>query len=360
VGDHITGIAISGDGRFVAVSSFLGDVYYLDVNGNLLWNRSGLGCDTRVFVTRDGLKGYVFNFLSGENYYQFHPDGTISLEKSIPSMILEALTPDGTYLVGSLGAGFPDYNTDIALLSVNGTVLWRHTLPEVRYQNVAISDDGDTIVAATRSHGIYIFNRQGTITANITPNYDVMGIAVSPDGRLIAAGTTNKYFCYESKGTPAWNYTTGDYIFHTAFSGDGRYLAAATDKMVYFFDRSGTLLWNAPLSGTDPLERIGVSGVSVSHDGDVVAVWTWSNTIYLFDREGNWNRIRLGNVNAVPLPAVAVAPPSPSPSRTPVPSMAMTPPTTKPVVLPATISIGALVILIPAGFRRKKGNNGTF
>jgi WD40 repeat protein len=352
-GDHPTGIAISRDGRFIAASTYAGDLYFLDTNGTLLWKRSGLDCDSEVFLTANGTTGYLVNYgwnsSSRINHLnQFHRNGMFSRDIYTPFYRIHP-TPDWTYFAGAIS----DNETAIGLSSGDGTPLWTVPYPfslttRDWLYDVTTSDDASTI-AAVKDHGFIIINHEGRVMANITPKYLATSIAVSPDGRLVAAGTQYKVLVYEPDGTPAWNFTLGDYIWRTAFSGDSRYLAAASENMVYFFDRNGTLLWKSPYQDA-------VTSLSVSRDGNVIVAGTANDSIYLFNRAGNSSRIDLKGIHPSPLPAAVEAPGGSPASLTPVPSLTVTPPTTRPAALPFVIPLGALAILfVPGVLVRKRG-----
>jgi hypothetical protein len=294
--ENITSIAISADGSSVIAGSYPGNIYSFDTSGNLLWNRSGLGCDNRVTISDNGLNGFVFNSgkkgdWESKTIFSYDRNGTIHWDRSVHQISNGATTPDGTYaVVGTKG----NYGNDLLLMSATGDILWTNTIPGGwKIYGVGISDDGN-FIAAVKDDGIYLYNRNGQILWNKTPKYLTRSIAVSPGGEYIAAGMQYKILFLNRTGTQLWDYTLDDYIYHLEISQDGQNIVAASPDMVYYFDRNGTCLWKYPLKDT-------VDSLSMSRDGRIIAVGSYRDTFTIFDKTGKAAIIDLKTLSAKPL-----------------------------------------------------------
>ena len=71
---------------------------------------------------------------------------------------------------------------------------------------------------------------------------DVVCVAWSPDGSLLAAGSWRYVYVFDRSGELKWRYETGGSVFSVAWSPDGKYLAAGSSDN-YVFDGSGLLKW---------------------------------------------------------------------------------------------------------------------
>jgi len=72
----------------------------------------------------------------------------------------------------------------------------------------------------------------------------------------------------DRQGELVWNYSAPEYVWNVAISGDGRYVAAASNSQLYNFDSEGELLWSRPFtSGTVAISDNGRRLVAGDHDG---------------------------------------------------------------------------------------------
>ncbi|RLI77748.1 hypothetical protein DRP04_10915 [Archaeoglobales archaeon] len=74
----------------------------------------------------------------------------------------------------------------------------------------------------------------------------VWSVAISSDGEYVVAGSKDdKVYFFDRSGKLLWSYETGGDVWSVAISSDGKYVVAGSgDSKVYFFDRSGKLLWS--------------------------------------------------------------------------------------------------------------------
>lgn len=293
---NLTSIALSGDGHFISAGSFSGPVYFIDSNGNLIWEYSGLGCNNHVLMTENGLKIFVFNNGkkgSPESTTVFNLDnnGSIVWEKSIPQISDGTMDAEGKHIVlGTKGS----YGNDLILVSGTGDILWSDTIPEGwNIRNVDISDDG-SLIAAIKDDGIYLYSNTGKIIWKKKPAYITRSIAISPDGEYIAAGMQYKILVFNRAGTRIWDYSFDDYVYHIEISGDGETIVGVTRDMVYSFDRDGSLMWKSPVNDF-------IDSLSVSYDGSIIAAGSYNNELIIFDKSGNATVVNIKTVPTIPL-----------------------------------------------------------
>jgi WD40 repeat protein len=188
---------------------------------------------TKIFVrARSGVQ--VFNLKSGAQEAYIH---------SYQDVITAALSPDGQVLAWSL-----DDNT-IQLLRISDQKVL-HTLSghTDMVTKLRFSTDGDLLVSASHDHSVRVWNTQGEELRSLQAG-DVLGIAISPDGSMLATvpfdgpvalwdlDTLEKIKDLGGSG----GYDTSD----AEFSPDGQYLVADLATGIYMWRISdGSLVWN--------------------------------------------------------------------------------------------------------------------
>jgi WD40 repeat protein len=297
--ENITGIAVSRDGRFTAASTYEGDLYYFDSDGNLLWNVSGFGCNSRVALSDDGQSGYVFSDgqrgdLTRDTVFHFNRNGTILSHMSVPFISKEAMSSDGS--IGVIGT-WGSYGNNYVVGVDTAGIRWEKKIPqEWGISDVAISDDGNT-VAAIEPGSLYVFSRSGNTLWNVSPEYLARSVAVSADGRFIAAGTQYRILFFNRSGARLRNYSLPDYVDHIRISDDGQKIAATAGNTMYYLDGNETRSWQ------HQLDDLPVS-LSMSGEGSVIATGSYNNTFMIFDDTGAATEIDLDTISAKPFVTV--------------------------------------------------------
>jgi WD40 repeat protein len=196
-----------------------------------------------------------------------------------------AISADGEYIV--VGTTSPK----IHLFGKNSsTPLWSYTTGD-HVEAVAISADGEYIVAGSSDDKVYLFDKDSSTPLwSYTTGDEVLSVTISADGEYIAAGSDDEkvYLFGKDSSTPLWSYSTGDNVRSVSISADGEYITAGSyDDNVYLFDKdSSTPLWNYSIGNN-------VYSVAISADGEYV-VAGGSFGVYLFDKDSsvpfrNWD-----------------------------------------------------------------------
>lgn len=187
------------------------------------------------------------------------------------------LCEDGTFLATG-------YDDTIALYHANGTCIWERPFSNLR--DIAISNSGELTAAA--GYGIGIFNRTGDSVWDYQNGYFVYAVSLSGNGTVLVAGVddeTLKYFDWSREDS--WSRAFPDDILSIAITSDGRYIAAGTKGGgVYLLKADGIELWHFQLPGKE------VSHIAVSGDGSTIAASCAHEMIHVFNRNGKalWSR----------------------------------------------------------------------
>ncbi|MDE1765852.1 MAG: PQQ-binding-like beta-propeller repeat protein [Thaumarchaeota archaeon] len=149
-------------------------------------------------------------------------------------------------------------------------------------------------------------NKSNTIQQlwNYHVDGQVQNIAVSQDGSYVAAATRiaeghaedsahqGSVYLFDKDGNLLWQYQSNRKMASVSFSGNSQYVIATgyqiapgpagiyENPAIYLFDKNGTLLWQKEISGQIAWRA------NISYDGSVISASTPDNVLYL-DRDGN-------------------------------------------------------------------------
>ena len=202
-----------------------------------------------------------------------------------------SISKDGTYTaaVGTEG---------LTLLDKGGTRLWTQK-PWKGYETIwsaAIADEGRYIIIGSSDKNAYYFDKAGNLLWKYQtgifgiPGREVAGVGISRDGRSIAIGEGDGTIkLLNDKGSLLWSYSIKDErlaLSGVAISGDGNYIAALTEfyNNVYLFDKTGKLLWKNHYTEFKGF-YLG-HGVAISKDGRYIVVGCTDKNVYCFDNRG--------------------------------------------------------------------------
>lgn len=182
-----------------------------------------------------------------------------------------AISEDGEYILASS-------SDDVNLYHLtSGQIRWKYkTKAPIRC--ITISTDGRYMLAGTEDSILYLLDRNSKLIWEeyITTN----SVVISPDLKYIACGGNdcNIYF-FTRYGKLLWRWTTTDYINSVAIAGqDNSVIASAEDRNLYFINKEGVLLWRTRLKARGT--RVGISA-----DGDHIVVACENQRVYCYDRK---------------------------------------------------------------------------
>lgn len=199
-------------------------------------------------------------------------------------------------------------DNEIALIDAKtGEKVFRHPTKEEWIGGVALSDDGRYLAAKT-SFKIYLFDtsrsnkplwvyEQFANASAMMIGGDVKGgVDISGDGSKIVASIGDMVLLFDkSSNKPLWQYPAGN-AYNVAISKDGQYLAAATAGEESNLNSNLIILWQA--KSNKPLWQYHASGnfhdVSLSDDGQFLAGATGcpDRRAYIFSRDSNTPLVR--------------------------------------------------------------------
>ena len=211
------------------------------------------------------------------------PEWNYTADASINSV---AISADGEYIVaGSDDSKVYFFDKD------NNTPLWSYTAGDGVF-SVAISSDGETIVAGSIDNNVYLFSKDGTLLWSYGTGNRVWSVAIAENGETIVAGSwDNKVYLFDKdSSTPLWSYTTGNWVLSVDISADGEMIAVGSDK-VYLFDRnSSTPRWS--YSTGDTVRAVALSEDFFGQQRYHLAAGDWNGKVYLFHNNNSvplWN-----------------------------------------------------------------------
>lgn len=208
------------------------------------------------------------------------------------------LSSDGDYLAAACRCSEVAYWKNIRFLTGMQNPDWISTEPDNDVVDVAISDNGEYVAAATQMDAsVHYWANAKTLTGDPSSTWwggqDVSftSIDMSSDGNSVIAGseapTPKVYFWSGAQSltgkpqSPSWTYTTDNGIHDVGITALGDFMVAAQSiaipHTVFFFDQTGDLKWSFELDESSHV-------VSISSTGETVAVGTQApTTAYLLD-----------------------------------------------------------------------------
>ncbi len=190
-----------------------------------------------------------------------------------------AVSGDGEYIVAGSdddSVYFFDRDSD--------TYLWNYsTGGDVR--SVAISSDGEYIAAGSVDTQVYLFTKDSDLPLQIYSAGDraVVSVSISADGEYIAAGSVDErvYLFDKDSSTPLWSYYAGNWVWSVSISADGEYIAAGSHRDVYLFDKdSSTPIWSYN-TGSE------VNSIAISADSEYIVAGSADDKVHLFARNSS-------------------------------------------------------------------------
>jgi len=283
-------VTISDDGSHVMLglrgstigvpSSYGGELYYFDRNGQLLWNYTAID--------------------------PFRDDAPIGYGEHPPINSIKS-SADGSYIAVTM-AGI------IAYFDQHGNNLW---YDKIGYwiSSVDVSSDGQYVVAAGTSFdypmNIFFYNKAGRIWNYTTSDEEIRGfnqVAMTSDAERIAVAAGDLLLFNKNGDFSRMN--LGTTINDVEISDDGSYIAACRGEEILFLDEAGNLLWN--YTGAE-------CPIKMSWDGSYLLAAEESSgpSILLFDKQGNiLAKYATGNLGSLSIAgdgssfAISAAPPT--------------------------------------------------
>lgn len=251
-----------------------------DSQGNQLWSMDSTWCPSEFYILGHGDRiayvddwGGVIEFFdsSGRRLRVFQP---FSCERSLPHLgIFGDVSLDGRFLALNVGCSCAGGTATLILVDKDGNELWRRQLTDSTEFDVAISGQGNIIVALaeTYTRSAYVLNSSGTILHT----YPVTGwvpFKLSDDGKILTIAMSRHVVsaCSVQTGQQMWQYTNPDtaemFTSVDVCTGDtlrvlggvttvdwkvppGSHPIADLSRLGYLFDSDAGTVWCQEFSG---------------------------------------------------------------------------------------------------------------
>nr|QNO43755.1 hypothetical protein ALLGJMBF_00007 [Methanosarcinales archaeon ANME-2c ERB4]QNO43855.1 hypothetical protein BPHBHLNA_00001 [Methanosarcinales archaeon ANME-2c ERB4]QNO46358.1 hypothetical protein KJPMONCH_00007 [Methanosarcinales archaeon ANME-2c ERB4] len=181
------------------------------------------------------------------------------------------ISSDGNYVVAGSGK-------NLYLFDKTGDLTWNKSMGDYVY-SVAISSDGNYVVAGS-GNSVYYFDKYGNRLWKHDTTDLISSVGVSDDGNNVAFTSYDGYVYYFDKTGFLWQYETTNPPSTVSMSGDGGEIAVGCYEWVYYFDIFG-FVWDYEIDGLDSSE------ISISDDGEYVAIASGWGSSYYFDKDKN-------------------------------------------------------------------------
>jgi len=157
---------------------------------------------------------------------------------------------------------------------------------EGKVLSVAISSDGEFIVAGGSDHLVYFFNKESKLLWRFKTKGTVNSVSISSNGELIGvASEDHNVYLLDRLGRRLQVYEMNGRVTGISMTSDGSLITIGSNRRVYLIDREGDILWER--ESDDFIDK-----VAISTGGTIIAAIGYSDRMYpiescLKDRDGN-------------------------------------------------------------------------
>lgn len=293
--DWVHAVAISSDGNYIAART--SDYIYLffKENKNPLWKYQ---CVPETGKNKEAKAGGVALSKEGEYIVGGCPNSLnlFSRESNNPTWSYQTqntnlytvdISSDGNYIVGGMMG-----SNELILFSKNSNEsLWKFE-GEGDIHGLAISSDGRYIAAGAHcpDRRAFLFSRQNNnplVSYVASKDSPVWAADISSDGKYAVYGLDggdgfdNIFIFSPDKKESLRSYAVDGWVRSISMSEDGKYVVAGSGVgySVYLFDKDT----NKPLWKYKTGERVG--SVSISSDGNYIVAGSKDKNIYFFSKD---------------------------------------------------------------------------
>ncbi len=151
--------------------------------------------------------------------------------------------------------------------------------------DVAVSDNGNSIIAGCSDGRVYIFNRSGKLQRSFKESDEIVRVAISPDGRFAAWASLDGRICLAEGSRIIYQTRVKNLVRAISIGENGKFWVYAVNEKIVFLDRKGETFWTRSASDW-------IKSIRISSDSNWVAVGTTAGELALYNGEGNlaWSK----------------------------------------------------------------------
>ncbi|MDV2481202.1 PQQ-binding-like beta-propeller repeat protein [Methanoculleus sp. Wushi-C6] len=316
--------ACSADGSLIAAASGP-SLTLMDRNATVIWQEEVPSTGVALALSPNGKRIAMADFV-GKVYF-YDADGTLRAtvdtrpkdkSKAVISEIRDvALSRGGEYAAVVSSCGLFYYTGA-------GRKVWVREGSLEGGTAAAVSGTGNEVAVASDA-SVRLLNRTGSLLWTYRCPRPVTALAISEDGSRVLAGLQdNSLVCFDREGERIWSFTAGAWIRDVAVSKNGsRVLAGSLDRQAYLFDGAGHLLDTYSLDG-------GIEHVALTADGTAGVVASFRKVIGISTAAATATPTAAGTTPPPPSTATSAATPVPVTTAPAVPVQEAVTPTPAP------------------------------
>jgi len=168
-------------------------------------------------------------------------------------------------------------------------------IPENSYQwtfetsdlvtDIAVSKNGNSIIAGCSDGRVYIFSRSGRIQGTFKEPDEIVRVAISPDGKFVAWASLGGRICLAENLRIVYQSKVKNLVRAISISENGKFWVYAINEKIFFLDKKGEVFWDRSVSDW-------VKNMRISADGNWVVAGTTTGQLVLYNGEGNiaWSK----------------------------------------------------------------------
>ncbi|WP_165394839.1 WD40 repeat domain-containing protein [Methanofollis fontis] len=188
--------ALSADGEYIAGGYDDSTLSLMTAGGQRRWTRSLEDDAVSLSLSSDGSLLAVGS--KDEKVHLYNGQGTLLWSYETGNTVCSvSISPEGDYVAAG------SYDKVLYFFDRNGTLLWRHVAGS-RVLGVDVSAEGE-YVAAAYGKQVVLLNAQGEVTGEFPASGIAESVAITPDGRYVAAGIgggSPRVLVFEHIGAP--------------------------------------------------------------------------------------------------------------------------------------------------------------
>lgn len=297
--EWIGGVALSGDGRYLAAKSSK-HIYFFDTTrpDKPFWTFNCEQC--RV---GDDVKGGIDISADGSKIIAAIGERIVFFDKSSNKPIWKydksgnaynvAISKNGKYMAAATAGEESNVESNLLILwnDKSEKPLWQYH-SSGNFHDVSLSDDGNYIAGSTGcpDRRAYLFSKESNTplvkTDSLTRDSPVHRAKVSSDGSFFAVGSESDagavFLFSKNSKDQIWKFPTisGSSVRALSFTPDGKYIGAATfGGNAYIFDSQSP----QPLSSW-VVNDTALGGIDIADDGSFIATGGTDNRLHIFEK----------------------------------------------------------------------------